>query len=301
MLDVSASNMGILVPRVNLVSNTLDLNADGDNNVRNQPQGLLVYNIGTVLGKGYYFWNGSEWMAFDSSTAVLPVFDALACASTTLSPAGYTTGVSYIGNLRVPYRGGNGGPYQPGAPITVNGLTFTLRAGKLEYGEGELVFSVTGIPDSLLDFNVALTNAEITFLAAEQKCTATVKNQTSADIKNLVFAGPLVYTTDNERGGYHFVATSPDGKWSVRCFLPEGSNFSQANLQLRYNGSNADPASKDIISNTTYFYGPGHTTQNNQVRYPKNQWAGRDGTSNDLVIATGQTSKNFPSWHNPGV
>ncbi|MCQ9638107.1 hypothetical protein MP478_01800 [Chryseobacterium sp. WG14] len=63
-LDVVANDKGILVPRVNLQNLTFDLNADGDNNVSNQPAGLLVYNNGASLPAGYYFWNGSEWRLF---------------------------------------------------------------------------------------------------------------------------------------------------------------------------------------------------------------------------------------------
>ena len=206
-----------------------------------------------------------------------------------------------MGNLKVPYTGGNGGSYQPGSAITVHGLTFTLRAGKLEYGNGELVFSITGTPDTNTDFQLDLTDAEIPFLQSGQECSVTITNQTAADVSSLAYTGPLSLTTDNGRTGYHWVAHTPDGKWSVRCFVPQGSAFSLVNLQLRYNGSDSDPATKDIISNTSYFWGAVGTTQNNQVRYPKNQWAGYDGSSAALVTAIGQTSANNPAWHNPAV
>lgn len=65
-LDIRADNKGILVPRVNLLTINYDLNADSDNNVSNQPAGLLVYNNGTSLEAGYYFWNGSEWRLFSN-------------------------------------------------------------------------------------------------------------------------------------------------------------------------------------------------------------------------------------------
>ncbi|MEJ5105655.1 hypothetical protein [Chryseobacterium sp. MYb328] len=65
-MDILASDKGILAPRVNLQSITYDLNADSDNNVSNQPAGLLVYNTGSSLEAGYYFWNGSEWRLFSN-------------------------------------------------------------------------------------------------------------------------------------------------------------------------------------------------------------------------------------------
>jgi len=296
ILDVTSTDKGALLPRVTLTSSTMDLD-----NVAGQEKGLLVYNLGGTLSEGYYFWNGSEWMVFDSSTAIAPEIESLVCASATLSPAGYQENKPYTGNLRVPYTGGNGGSYQPGAPITVHGLTFTLRAGKLEFGHGELVFSVTGTPDTSTEFPLNLTSTEIPFLKNGQDCQVTITNQIAADVKTIAYVGPLAYTTDNGRAGYHWVGHTPDGKWSVRCFVPTGLAFSQVNLQLRYNGSDSDPSTKDIISNTSYFWGAVGTTQNNQVRYPKNQWAGYNGSLAALVNATGQTSTNFPAWHDPAV
>lgn len=67
-LDVSSSNQGILIPRVNLTSYTLDLNSDGDGLVSNQPVGLIIYNSGSIFHAGLYFWNGTEWRGFNNST-----------------------------------------------------------------------------------------------------------------------------------------------------------------------------------------------------------------------------------------
>ncbi|MCD1117582.1 hypothetical protein [Chryseobacterium turcicum] len=301
MLDIASSNKGILAPRVNLISNIYDLNADGDNNLSNQPQGLLVYNTGTALSKGYYFWDGSEWRVFDSSTSITPTFDGLVCASATLSPSGYANGIPYTGNLRVPYTGGNGGSYQTGGPINIHGLTIALRSGKLEYGEGELVFSVTGTPDTNNDFAITLNQAAVPFLASGQECTTMITNQKGADIKNIAFLGSLTLTSENGRSGYHLVGNTPDGKWSVRCFLPTNTDFSDVNLQLRYNGSASDPTTRDIIQNTTYMWGGGATTSGNQVRYPKNIWAGSNVNVSSLQTALAQNASNFPNWGDPGV
>lgn len=57
ILDVTSTNKGILIPRVNLTSNTLDL--DG---VSGQATGLLVYNTGnTTVLAGFYYWDGAQW------------------------------------------------------------------------------------------------------------------------------------------------------------------------------------------------------------------------------------------------
>jgi hypothetical protein len=57
MLDVSASDKGVLIPRVMLVSTTNPI-------AGNKPVGLLVWNTstsGTYDTPGYYYWNGTNW------------------------------------------------------------------------------------------------------------------------------------------------------------------------------------------------------------------------------------------------
>jgi hypothetical protein len=67
-LDVSANNKGILIPRVAL-SNSLDVTT-----ILAPATSLLVYNTATAgtspnqVLPGYYFWNGSKWVDFISST-----------------------------------------------------------------------------------------------------------------------------------------------------------------------------------------------------------------------------------------
>ncbi len=61
MLDVSATNKGLLVPRVNII----DLNTDVP--VSSPVTSLLVYNTNATSGVGYYFWNGSKWVNLKDS------------------------------------------------------------------------------------------------------------------------------------------------------------------------------------------------------------------------------------------
>ena len=58
-LDVQSSDKGILIPRVPLDSLT-QTQLDGTNTAA---EGLLIYNTNESLpdGKGFYFFNGSEW------------------------------------------------------------------------------------------------------------------------------------------------------------------------------------------------------------------------------------------------
>jgi hypothetical protein len=57
ILDISATNKGLLVPRVSLVSIS-----NSNIPVSNPATGLLVYNIeGNSLNPGFYLWNGTAW------------------------------------------------------------------------------------------------------------------------------------------------------------------------------------------------------------------------------------------------
>lgn len=57
LLDLSSNNKGLLVPRVNLISETDVVT------IINPATSLLIYNTNNTLpdGEGHYFWNGSKW------------------------------------------------------------------------------------------------------------------------------------------------------------------------------------------------------------------------------------------------
>ncbi|MBW6460793.1 MAG: hypothetical protein K0B08_09485 [Bacteroidales bacterium] len=56
MLDINASDKGMLIPRVSLVSIE-----NGTYPVNNPATGLMVFNIGGDLTTGLYIWNGARW------------------------------------------------------------------------------------------------------------------------------------------------------------------------------------------------------------------------------------------------
>ena len=64
LLDINSSNKGLLIPRINLVSET-DLTT-----ILNPPISLLIYNTNNALpdGDGFYFWNGNKWSKFATRT-----------------------------------------------------------------------------------------------------------------------------------------------------------------------------------------------------------------------------------------
>lgn len=305
MLDVSSTNKGILIPRVNLTSNTLDLNSDGDNSISNQPAGLLIYNSGTTLAAGYYFWNGSEWRGMDNSTSTAPSISTLVCAGATLTPGSYTTGVAYVGNLKVPYTGGNGGVYSSGSPVTVNGLTFKLRSGKLEYGSGELVFSVTGTPTvssptaTAVPIEGSTGNNIAPFVTNALKCTASVGASSDAVIATRAVIGPLVLNNEGGYDNYHLVGTTPDGKFSVRIKVESAYAFAYADVQIRSNSG-----SKTIIWNydTEYLGNDMNGAMNALTLTSGGVWYGSYDASTTASTLTGNaTSGSFSAWGDPDI
>lgn len=57
ILDVESNDKGVLIPRVDIA----DLTTDAP--VANPEVSLLVYNINTTTGEGYYYWDGTRWVS----------------------------------------------------------------------------------------------------------------------------------------------------------------------------------------------------------------------------------------------
>lgn len=187
ILDITSTDKGILGPRISLTSATMQLGSNPN------ASGLLIYNTGPVLLPGYYFWNGSEWRVFNTSSS-----------------------------------GGGGGPV--------------------------------------------------------------------ANVENIAAMGPLVATNENGRAGYGLSITTPDGRFSVRTFIPTGLGFSLVNLQIRNNTA----TTVDLIANEHWLWGGSGGNQQNQLRIPPGSWAGDGGIDGaGLINATLQTALTFPSWGNP--
>lgn len=189
-----------------------------------------------VTAIGYYYFDGNVWQRITPTTnTIASAITALQCNTAYLNPSTYTPGVPYNGNLRITYNQGNGGSYNSGAPFTVNGLTFQLRPGTLEFGDGELVFSVTGTPTTANDMSIPMNSTTVPFLTAAQNCTATVGNTSRADISSLAVMGYPTLTTDsNGKQAYTLPLATPDGKYSIRVIFDTTSGTTTAvpNVQL---------------------------------------------------------------------
>ncbi|MCS4300984.1 hypothetical protein [Chryseobacterium sp. BIGb0232] len=253
-----------------------------------------------VTAMGYYYFDGTVWQRLTQATNTsIPVISALQCNTAYLNPSTYTAGTPFNGNLRVTYTQGNGGSYNSGAPFTVNGLTFQLRPGTLEFGDGELVFSVTGTPTTGNNMTLPLNSTAIPFLTAGQNCTATVGNTSRADISDLAAMGYSTLTTDsNGKQAYTFPLTTPDGKYSIRVIFDTTSGTTAAipNVQL-YNNTGAT-VNLYWNYNTEYggYIGAAVTTNN----ITSGVWGGMgDATATWFPQGTGAVGSAY--WGNVGI
>lgn len=288
VLDVVANNKGVLIPRISLTSSTVDL--DG---AAGQATGLLVFNTGGVFEKGFYYWDGATWKGILNSTAKNPAIGSLLCLEAELYPSSYTAGVPYNGTLTVPYTEGNGGMFSSGSPVTVNGLTFVLQGDKLNNGNGQLVFNVSGTPavSSPAATTVTINNVLAPFFTGS--CVATVGDIDSGEIKVSSTIGPLYLTTTPANGYYRYV-TSPDGKFSVCVFVETGLYIAYADLKIRSNIGTPSimwNAGVEYVTNGQMIYG------NNGMTFPSaGVWYGNGGG-----VGTTMGTGVGEAWGDPDV
>lgn len=64
LLDLTAIDKGLLVPRVTLVAAT-----NGTTPVASPATGLLVFNTGGALSSGFYYWDGTQWVQVGAASA----------------------------------------------------------------------------------------------------------------------------------------------------------------------------------------------------------------------------------------
>lgn len=252
VLDLQSSNRGLKLPSVELSNvNTYGL-VEG---TASSAAGMIVYNINPNIvggsGIGIYYWDGSKWLTVDSSASLAASITGLSCSSVSIvNDQRLTDGdTAYETIVRVPYTGGNGGIYSEGPVISceqgvgyIGGLKMQLQAGRLAVGAGELIYKVWADPAIIGSSpDIAKFNISFPTESGNLSCTVEVGNTGRAATESYAVVGPLVPTkpaTENNVPGYERVITTPDGRWSVRAFIPKASvNYSN------YGGSGTSPKS----------------------------------------------------------
>lgn len=195
----------------------------------------------------------------------------------------------------------------PSAMLEVNSPNKGILPPRVVLTSANMQLSANPNATGLLVYNTSSTPLKTGYYFWDgiqwQKLDSTTDNSgVNATVETKAVMGPLTATTDNGRAGYAIVVTTPDGRFSVRCFIPSGSLFADVNLQIRNN----DIPTVDIISNGHYLWSGAGGYQQNQLRLPSAAWAGDNATTSQALIdaTTGariQTALTNPYWGDPGV
>lgn len=140
MLDVSSSNKGVLIPRVDIV----DLNTAVP--VASPVISLLVYNINVSSGVGYYFWDGLKWVKLSdsSSNADEDWYEV----GGSLAPNAITDNIFTQGNVGV-------GATTPDERLHVNG---NIALDSYQLGVGSGIFFRDGFNSVTSPYNLSITS-----------------------------------------------------------------------------------------------------------------------------------------------
>ncbi len=316
ILDIEASDKGVLLPRVALLSSTDKLT------ILNPTTGLLVYNTGAVANfptEGYMFWNGTEWRMFASASSEAAIA-SLNCSGASMSPSQQIVGSTAIISgtvLQIPYTGSNGGSFNGATLVSTGNSSVKAVAsdGMLAVGNGVISFALSGTPTVSQQAPNGLVFDLTDFLAANPGitgCTSvTVGNVLSASVETRAVMGLLIYKkdmtgNDNNTEGYVLECNTPDGKYSVRVRVPYsvpngtialGSQY--INVQLRNNQS----SNQVVIWNYNAVYSGGSNFAGaNVFTAPPQRWG---GLSNDGIGTTWVNATNIGAgggyWGNQGI
>jgi hypothetical protein len=164
ILDISATNKGLLVPRVDLVA--LTGNGISTFGISLTPTvSLLVYNTtastfpSTVFSKGFYYWDGSFWTKIFAGSTNTSAWG--------LSGNAFTTAANYIGTidgqpLRFGVKGGSAGIIDSAKENAAIGLgalrNNTTGTENAAIGNNALNFNTTGIRNAAIGARALFTN-----------------------------------------------------------------------------------------------------------------------------------------------
>jgi hypothetical protein len=311
VLNVAATNKGVLLPRVALTSSTDNVT------IPSPTTGLLVYNTGTDTSFttiGYMFWNGSQWRLLTNASSE-SAYAVLNCVGTQMSPNQQIVGGTNIISgtvLQVPYTGGNGGSINGATLVSTGnpGVTATIASGMLAIGNGVFSFSLSGTPIPAQQAPNGITFDLTPFLKANTGITGcnqvTVGNTLTASIEETAVMGNFMLVTDNTGNDtgtqyYALQCNSPDGKFSIRAGVPEsqatvayGNQY--LNVQVRNNQSTAVP----VIWNFNTNYG-GSLSTSGVLTIPPQIWGGDQDSGNTWTNATGNDTSHGAYWGQIGI
>ena len=322
ILNVQSSNQGVLMPKVALDS------ATDKSTILNPAIGLLVYNTGsktTFPTEGYLFWDGVEWKLFANASSA-PAAATLNCEASAMNPNQQIQGgvpLTAGTLLQIPYTGSNGGNYKGVTLTSTNGggnITATIESGTLALGNGVLSFLLTGTPtiDQQAPNGIQFDLSDFTTVnpGIMGSCgKIPVGNVLSATILSSAVMGSLMLTrdsldiisparTDSITSNYTLQCNSPDGKFSVRVFLPAATSgptyvwmHNQGlNVQIRNNMSDTIR----IIWNYETMWSGGFVANAYSLDVPPQRW-GADNNSGLTWHNASDPNTTGAFWGDPGI
>ncbi|MEY3367279.1 MAG: hypothetical protein RI973_434 [Bacteroidota bacterium] len=179
MFEVQSTDKGFLMPRISQAQRDV---------IVSPATGLIIYNL-TENCLEINLGNSTSplWVRFIIEGKVATLDCAGSTISGQLSPGQQAINVS----ASIPYTGGNGG-FHGGQVVNstgVLGLTALLVSGNFDYGDGSLVFTISGVPSStglasfVLDLGGHICSMEL---------NVTDGNISTLDCDNATISGPLI-------------------------------------------------------------------------------------------------------------
>lgn len=168
-VDISATDKGVLIPRIALTSTTHKLQANTNN-----ANSLLIYNNGTALPQGFYYWKANvvsgtdngTWVAVGSETSALPKFFYMPSVilPTTLAQS----------QLPNPIYGGEGDTTnpqfvnKPGMSYDASTKVFTINLYEIFSNQFTTPLVATGDQNGLADFVLAANHYDYFITKADE-------------------------------------------------------------------------------------------------------------------------------------
>jgi hypothetical protein len=135
LVEMESTNKGLLAPRVALsdVNSVSPLTGT-------VPAGMIVYSTGGAVTDGFYFWNGSKWLAVQSSADTRSNYVLVKSAADLPAPVGgiitLAAGTTYEvnGTITLTSKINLNGCYLVGADATNDKLVYTPATGEMFTG-----------------------------------------------------------------------------------------------------------------------------------------------------------------------
>lgn len=238
MLDVNHSSKGILIPRVILTSLTAPLAAG----VTPQ-ESLLIYNIGSNVAKGYYFWNGTLWKQ-------------IATGPELWTKVSTTNDIQYAaGRVNI----GGASSTRTKANLEVVGATDNFYTARFKNAHGEMRFGEEEYLNSIGGYVNCLTQVPVTksfsiryshmFPDSTRGLTLTSWLRTATDTPNVSIdanKNHLLITASKNIRFVPYLTSAGTGNFVE--FNTGGSFVFNSDSTLKMNVTNMDPVLSKVLS-----------------------------------------------------